>query len=185
MIFKRFTQKVTKWGLDRGIIKHSPIDAQLIKLNEEFGELWDAYRKNDDEKILDAVGDVSVVAVILSKIIHYQRDDEKLDMVTFYPHTRIFKHNDALTNLFYAEIYKSRLNEYFLNQRISKSEIEYNKLPLETIEEWLGDMVSYLNEFCDCIGLDYNDALSKAWNEIKDRKGYLREDGIFVKEGDK
>lgn len=48
---------------------------------------------------------------------------------------------------------------------------------------------SYINEAIDTLKaaagefeLDFTECVAAAWDDIKDRKGYLREDGIFVKE---
>ena len=46
----------------------------------------------------------------------------------------------------------------------------------------IADAFGSLADDCDSYEFTLVDAVQKAWNEIKDRKGYLREDGIFVKE---
>lgn len=48
----------------------------------------------------------------------------------------------------------------------------------------IGDMYVVLAQICAQIGVKPIDCCAVAWNDIKDRKGYLNEDGIFVKEGD-
>jgi homoserine kinase len=45
-----------------------------------------------------------------------------------------------------------------------------------------GDVLVTLIIGADLAGVDLVEALNKAYDVIKDRKGYLREDGVFVKE---
>ena len=48
----------------------------------------------------------------------------------------------------------------------------------------IGDMIVVLIMIADLIGTDITECLQVAYNDIKDRKGYLNEQGVFVKEGD-
>lgn len=50
------------------------------------------------------------------------------------------------------------------------------------IEDAYGDILVTLIIGADLAGIDLKVALQKAYNTIKDRKGHLREDGVFVKE---
>ena len=45
-----------------------------------------------------------------------------------------------------------------------------------------GDILVTLIMGCACADLDLVDCLDHAYNEIKDRKGYLTPEGIFVKQ---
>jgi NTP pyrophosphatase (non-canonical NTP hydrolase) len=45
-----------------------------------------------------------------------------------------------------------------------------------------GDVLVTLIIAADLSGINLVTALEHAWNQIKDRKGYLRPDGIFVRE---
>lgn len=45
-----------------------------------------------------------------------------------------------------------------------------------------GDILVTLIMGCACADLDLVTCLDKAYDEIKDRKGYLNEEGIFVKQ---
>jgi uncharacterized protein YabN with tetrapyrrole methylase and pyrophosphatase domain len=48
----------------------------------------------------------------------------------------------------------------------------------------IGDMIVVLIMIADLIGTDITECLQVAYDDIKDRKGYLNEQGVFVKEGD-
>jgi len=50
------------------------------------------------------------------------------------------------------------------------------------IADAYGDILVTLIMGCACVDLDLVTCLEGAYNEIKDRKGYLTADGIFVKE---
>ncbi|MGA0806766.1 MAG: MazG-like family protein [Pseudohongiellaceae bacterium] len=51
------------------------------------------------------------------------------------------------------------------------------------VRDAYGDILVTLIIGADLAGLDLVDCLALAYDQIKDRKGYLREDGVFVKEG--
>ena len=51
------------------------------------------------------------------------------------------------------------------------------------VRDAYGDILVTLIIGADLAGLDLVDCLALAYGQIKDRKGYLREDGVFVKEG--
>jgi hypothetical protein len=51
------------------------------------------------------------------------------------------------------------------------------------VRDAYGDILVTLIIGADLAGLDLVDCLALAYGQIKDRKGYLREDGVFIKEG--
>jgi NTP pyrophosphatase (non-canonical NTP hydrolase) len=48
----------------------------------------------------------------------------------------------------------------------------------------IGDCAVVLIMIASQIGVSFEDCLKIAYEDIKDRKGYLNEEGIFIKEGD-
>lgn len=50
------------------------------------------------------------------------------------------------------------------------------------IADAYGDILVTLIIGADLAGFDLVDCLNRAYEQIKDRKGFLREDGVFVKE---
>ena len=46
-MFGEYARKVRQWAKDRKIIPNSTLEAQIVKLAEEFGELALGIRKND------------------------------------------------------------------------------------------------------------------------------------------
>ncbi len=52
----------------------------------------------------------------------------------------------------------------------------------DEIEDAVGDILVTLLMVCATTDVPVEKAMERAWNTIKDRKGYLRADGVFVKE---
>ena len=92
--------KIIRWGDERGIIKNSTPQAQLMKAITEMGQLVDALLKNNVPGVKDGVGDVIVCLMMM----------------------------------------------------------------------------------CAIMDIDYVDCIEHAWNEIKDRKGHMNSNGVFVKD---
>jgi NTP pyrophosphatase (non-canonical NTP hydrolase) len=57
-----------------------------------------------------------------------------------------------------------------------------NKKNLDESKDAVGDIVVTLIMVCAVLDIDLVECLAGAYNEIKDRKGYLTPEGIFVKE---
>jgi len=50
------------------------------------------------------------------------------------------------------------------------------------VKDAIGDIFVTLCNVCFTYGVSINECVDGAYNEIKDRKGYLRSDGTFVKD---
>lgn len=48
----------------------------------------------------------------------------------------------------------------------------------------IGDCIVVLNNLIQMQGYTLEQCLEQAWGDIKDRKGYMNEHGVFIKEGD-
>ena len=57
-----------------------------------------------------------------------------------------------------------------------------NKKNLDETKDAVGDIVVTLIMVCAVLDIDLVDCLKGAYNEIKDRKGYLTKEGIFIKQ---
>ena len=65
-------EAVRQWGRDKGIIgdqAKATERTQLFKLLEEIGELQSAIRTNDQAEKIDAIGDCTVVLILLADLI--------------------------------------------------------------------------------------------------------------------
>lgn len=56
------------------------------------------------------------------------------------------------------------------------------KNDLDEIKDAVGDCMVVLTMICAIVDVDLTACYAGAYEEIKDRKGYLRPDGVFVKE---
>ena len=59
---------------------------------------------------------------------------------------------------------------------------EYRASREADLADAIGDVFVTLVMVAGCAGLDIHACIAQAYLEIKDRKGYLRPDGVFVKE---
>lgn len=57
-----------------------------------------------------------------------------------------------------------------------------NKKNLAETKDAIGDIVVTLIMVCAVLDVDLTQCLAGAYNEIKDRKGHLTKEGVFVKE---
>lgn len=155
------TKKITEWAEARNIIKGSTPEAQLIKLYEEMGELAAGIAKNKRDLVLDSIGDMFVVLTNLREM----KQEE---------HTLIIDANGKP-----KDIHKLAIQTFktvgFINTNITINKKLNND----------GIYLSYqLNEIAKYYDSSLLECAELAYNEIKDRKGYMR-DGVFIKEQDK
>lgn len=54
-------KSIRQWADSKGIYKKGDIKTQYVKLQEEAGELAKAIINNDNEEIIDAIGDCVIV----------------------------------------------------------------------------------------------------------------------------
>jgi len=59
---------ILEWANNRGILQNATPKDQMMKLVEEVGELSTAIQKDNQEDIVDAIGDCVVVLTILSEM---------------------------------------------------------------------------------------------------------------------
>lgn len=152
--FNGFKTNVQQWAADRGIYANGKASSQLLKALSELGELADAIAKNDRDGIKDGVGDVMVC------IINYC----------------------TMTGLpIYAprlERDKQHTSEECLG--VIAAQIGGELRGLDTMyTDTAVDQLCYISALN---GLYFLDCCDIAWNEIKDRKGFLNDQGVFIKD---
>lgn len=160
MKLHKLITNVQQWSVDRGLDK-ADSKKQMLKLYEEFGELASGLAKGNKEVVKDSIGDVVVVLIILAQ----QQGLEKIsDFNIICNH---LQESDLMPQA------SETIGLISLQVRRTKSEIE----------EPIVRLISYLRTIAKYENLKFEDCLSQAWNEIKDRKGKLF-DGVWVKEED-
>ena len=81
MKFNELIENVKGWSTAKDLDKASPL-SQMLKLNEEWGELNGATVRKDKEKIADSVGDMMVVLTTFLKSICLSIQ-MRMDSITF------------------------------------------------------------------------------------------------------
>jgi NTP pyrophosphatase (non-canonical NTP hydrolase) len=71
----KYEQEVIQWALDKGIITPDNAKSQLLKSFEEMGEVARAVLKNNQEELIDGLGDVVVTLIILAEIKGVKLED--------------------------------------------------------------------------------------------------------------
>lgn len=137
------------------------------KLMEEFGELCGGIAKNKPEVIKDSIGDCFVALVILTKQLKVELDFGCLFAETY---KNLQKTNDDQT-----------LSTLLFISRSGKLAdcIGYHDDPYLEI----AGLFSLLTLISSKLYLDLSDCIQHAYDQIKDRKGVMRE-GIWIKSED-
>ena len=163
------TELITQWGVDRYIVQNSTPFAQSRKTHEEVIELVEACAKqgvNQDaipdycDEIKDAIGDIYVTLVMVCAC---NETPLRMDL-TFV----------SITS------YKKGVLDWICKQvpDLIRDCVEQNT----SVRITSRSIVCGLVDLCKEYGLDFVDCVEHAYSIIKDRKGYLRSDGVFVKE---
>lgn len=166
LTWNEFTANVQQWAKERGIYEHSTPDAQALKCLSEIGELADSVIKGDQDGLKDAVGDVAVCLVNYSAMKGLDLSEEPGDITADDIPGQASKTNLTAVLAMHA------------------SQLVW---PLVDQAEHEPDIVVYVclqaaNEIAFLSGLEFLDCCSKAWHEIKDRKGRMVAGGAFVKD---
>lgn len=164
MELKELIKKIEQWAIDRELDKKATVEAQSIKTAEEMAELIIGISKDNIEVIKDSIGDVFVTLVIGNMI------DENFHIGEFI--------EDARRRVSVNEDKKSKC-KFISDLGESISNIAYWKYGEEEIKFALMDIIR-ASQFYD---LEFIDCVQSAYNEIKDRKGVLK-NGCFIKEED-
>ena len=159
------TELITQWGNDRFIVQNSTPFAQSRKTHEEVCELVEAcaaFRSSDDglDEVKDAIGDIYVTLVMVCACNESPiRMDLTFVSITSYPKGVLDWICKQVPDLIRDAVHEST------SARVTARSI-----------------VCGLVDLCKEYGLDFVDCVEHAYSIIKDRKGYLRSDGVFIKE---
>ena len=148
--------KVHQWGVDRKIIGNGKLETQWLKLLSEFGEMCDTLAKGGDP--IDDIGDQLVVLIMMAGIAD---DDVAMGALAATGNDRQQRYfSEAIQGL--CESY-SCLLRYFTRTMVK-------------------ECVAHLKDVAAFQRLTLLQCLEHSYSQIKDRKGYLNEQGVFIKE---
>lgn len=175
-------EKVIQWSTVRRILSESKPHEQFNKLVEEVGELANGIAKNKLDVIKDSVGDALVVLTNLlamtgSKFNLDKLNEENSDVEFGFisksksPHVQMLQ---VQANLGYMA---TALSDYVSDLFNSEEPVELADYIYP--EEYAG-FVENLRAISKIYGFTVEEAFESAYNEIKDRKGMMK-NGSFVK----
>jgi|694.fasta_scaffold94945_10 NTP pyrophosphatase (non-canonical NTP hydrolase) len=75
-LFKKEFEPIRTWADNKGIYKSGDAKSQCIKLYEEVGELSRAILKDDEEEIIDAIGDCVIVLTSLCELCDLYKESK-------------------------------------------------------------------------------------------------------------
>jgi NTP pyrophosphatase (non-canonical NTP hydrolase) len=163
----KLSKDIRSWARDRKIIPNSNLKAQFLKLCEEQGELILGIRKNDKELIIDSIGDMYVVLTVMLSLQNLNIEDLEHFQNDFYDDIR-----NRANAIYWVQNSVGDIAKYVIRNKQDK------------IVSKIIDLLDDLNAVAIHFETNLDECITCSWNEIKDRKGYLREDGIFIKEAD-
>ena len=156
---EKLIKKVEQWAIERGLNTADP-NKQRLKLWEEFGELNAAIARDNRDLIKDSIGDMLVVLIIYCQQLNYTSVN------------RLFEF-DIENYDFLRKLDTSALVDY----------TAYEILHLRNFIQSTNDIVNRLSVIAERYGMELEECLQSAYDEIKDRKGKMI-NGVFVKESD-
>ena len=164
---QQLIKQIEQWAEERNLIEGSTPQKQMLKLMEEFGELCGGIAKNKPEVIKDSIGDCFVVLTIMNA--QYRNKSTKTN--ANQSHLLIPTGHFRAGSLDEALLRTTAKIGNFANMTVPPNDWDVNSL------------ANYLYLISQMTTLDFKDCVQHAYNQIKDRKGKMRE-GIWVKEED-
>ena len=169
MSLEEYREKIVGWGVDRNLFcphNGSNICRQLTKTLEEIGELAGGICRGNNDIVIDSIGDIYVTLVLAQKMIGGEMKLFSLDCEksTF----------SALANFMHTYgklVYHVDPDN---NERVNN---------ISTCNNLINNAMVELQVLAEVYGLSFDACVKRAWNEIKHRKGEMR-NGIFIKEED-
>ncbi|QVW55238.1 hypothetical protein pEaSNUABM29_00198 [Erwinia phage pEa_SNUABM_29] len=178
---------VVEWSKARGILENGIWYTQGTKLYEEDGEAATGVGKSRHNDIMDGVGDALVVLVNLMELTGY----EALEIACMVDGVR--REEAPIGNAHYL-FHKMRFHitnaiDYLWDEAgiDSPKKLDFKRFDnsvCTNIEYHYEEMIRYANALANAYDMTLEKCFSLAWDEIKDRKGFLNADGIFIKEAD-
>lgn len=167
LLNKELVMKVLDWSDARGIL-NGKIETQQMKFMSELGEFCDAFIKEDKEAMIDAIGDMCVVAINGMKLTR--------PMISKEDYTRDLLHELGRFETYYYPTYRKKLHKFTTLDTVSFLGNVFLRTPTREI------VFHALNNLAIDVGLPLNRCLELAYDVIKDRKGKTLANGNFVKD---
>lgn len=180
-------QKIKGWSQARGILDNGIWYTQATKMYEEDGEIAPGVAKSKRNLIIDGVGDMIVVMVNLLELVSLKA--EAIESMV-----QAARNFQGLTGNAHRHYHKLRLHTTMAVDYLwdvagvdSPKQIPRERFQDEDTKFVVGHLAEsfiYSHALANAYEFTLEQALSMAWDEIKDRTGFLNADGVFVKESD-
>jgi hypothetical protein len=146
---------IKQWGADRGITTNGTHRGQWYKLVSEYGELCDNLAKGKD--IRDDIGDMFVVLVMICEIGKSSIENAA---------------NMATSVKYYdADVYD--LAGWLM--------CDIKEIQFQVSTVCVVSAIGLLISLAEAHGTTLDECIEIAYDDIKDRKGFLNTDGVFIK----
>ena len=162
---KTLQTNIEQWAVDRNLHTGDP-SRQVLKLIEEQGELAAAIARDNHEEMADAIGDVTVVALVMAKQLNVS-----VDLWTAFERSTKY-HNKELDK---------RAAVASLVGDIAHLVSIINHRQVFQSYHFIENVITTVADVADALDIDYVSAVQSAYDTIKDRKGKLV-NGVFIKE---
>jgi NTP pyrophosphatase (non-canonical NTP hydrolase) len=178
MTLNELNAAIIKWADDREITKHSTPYAQAFKTAEEVQELIEAVAENKtytcpghgcENEIRDAIGDIYVTLVVGAACT----EETGLLVITPPEPCESVRHKSSMSCVQAALVNVARSAPG--SRRASPRDALKHRL-------YCGDMAGILVRVAEEYGTTLEACVEQAYNAIRDRRGKLLPNGIFVKE---
>lgn len=156
---------IEQWIIDRDLHTGDP-NRQILKLIEEQGELAAAIARDNREEMIDAIGDITVVALVIAKQLSASVD--LWGIFEMYTESGSEKLEEPLAVAVLAGNIANLANIIYYKQLYTKNVA-------------ITHVIARAISMARTLDIDFIAAVQSAYDTIKDRKGKLV-NGVFIKE---
>lgn len=176
---EELVSNVQGWGKQVKIIGNGQWITQATKLIEEVGEGAGWLCRGNEVEVKDAVGDKCFLTVMVATMLGLDAG-AIMDTVAESYYTPAERAQPLL-----AHRLLHKVNLHFALAIDTALESEVGNGPLDDYAEAnFMSAISWLREYADINQFTLEDAFSMAWDIVKDRKGRLTPEGVFIKMSD-
>lgn len=170
----KILDEIAVWSRSLGLDQKSTPLNQMIKLNQEYGELNTAIEKKNKIELMDGIGDTIVVATVIMTQFEYVTTAK----VVCYNHK--IKTIISDSELFVVQMELSNFIEQACIYYPTIKQVDSRWRRLSYLEQSYSRLIVAMDNFSKAQNLDLYECLNMALTTISFRSGEIR-DGIFVK----
>lgn len=179
LTMEQLVANVQGWGKQVKIIGNGQWLTQASKLIEEVGEGAGWLCRGNAAEVKDAVGDKCFLITMVATMLGLHAGDIMDTVAESYysPSERV---NPLLPHRL---LHKVNLWLATGIEHAMESDMD-SDMPADYVASCFTNAVSWLREYADINKFTLEDAFSMAWDVVKDRKGRLTAEGVFIKMSD-